>query len=69
MHDAAALVPQHVVIGIDEHEASLRTIDWVIERDLPSGSRVDVVTVTNGWSTDPRADRALGKQQRRGSLT
>lgn len=59
MHDAAALVPQHVVVGIDEHEASLRTIDWVIERDLPSGSRVDVVTVTNGWSTDPRADRAL----------
>ncbi|MGN8048825.1 universal stress protein [Curtobacterium sp. 22159] len=59
MHDAAALVPQHVVVGIDEHEASLRAIDWVMERDLPSGSRVDVVTVTNGWTTSPRADRAM----------
>ncbi len=59
MRDAAAPVPQHVVVGIDEHVASLRTIDWVIERDLPSGSRVDVVTVRNGWSTDPRVDRAL----------
>ncbi|MFL0360913.1 universal stress protein [Curtobacterium flaccumfaciens] len=58
LHGAAAPVPQHVVVGIDEHEASLRTIDWVAGRDLPPGSRVDIVTVTNGWATDPLADRA-----------
>ncbi|WP_186377127.1 universal stress protein [Curtobacterium pusillum] len=58
LHGAVATVPQHLVVGIDEHEASLRAIDWVAGRDLPPGSRVDIVTVTNGWATDPLTDRA-----------
>ena len=58
LRGAAVGVPQHVVVGVDEHGASTRALDWVTARDLPSGSRVDFVTVTDGWSTDPLADRS-----------
>ena len=57
LRGAGVPVPQHVVVGVDEHVASTRAIDWVIGRSLPPGSRVDVVTVADGQSADALADR------------
>lgn len=66
MRDSSVVGTEHVVVGIDEHEASDRAVDWVAVRRLTPGSRVELITVTNGWGGDRLAfDRRLARAAER----
>ncbi|WP_083527677.1 universal stress protein [Curtobacterium ammoniigenes] len=51
------LEPERIVVGIDEHDASLRAVDWVEARRLAAGSSVLLVTVSDTLGTDPVVER------------
>jgi len=69
MRDGSVVGTEHVVVGIDEHEASDRAVDWVAVRRVVPGSRVELVTVANGWGGDrPALDRRLDRAAERLSL-
>ncbi|MCS5524725.1 universal stress protein [Curtobacterium flaccumfaciens pv. oortii] len=55
MPDRNIVGPEHIVVGIDENDASDRAVDWVAARRVVPGSRVEFVTVTNGWGVDVTA--------------
>jgi nucleotide-binding universal stress UspA family protein len=55
MRDDTVVGAEHVVVGIDEYEASDRAVDWVAVRRVVPGSRVELVTVANGWGGDQTA--------------
>lgn len=66
MRDSSVVGTEHVVVGIDGHEASDRAVDWVAVRRLTPGSRVELITVTNGWGGDRLAlDRRLARAAER----
>ncbi|WP_144713247.1 universal stress protein [Curtobacterium pusillum] len=57
---------ERIVVGVDEHEASDRAVDWVAVRRVVPGSRVELVTVANGWGGDgPALDRRLARAAER----
>lgn len=60
MRDGNAVTTEHIVVGVDEHDASDRAVDWVALRRVIPGSHIEVVTVANGWGGDvPALDRRL----------
>ncbi|WP_139201974.1 universal stress protein, partial [Curtobacterium sp. MCBA15_016] len=66
MRDGNAVTTEHIVVGIDEHDASDRAVDWVALRRVIPGSRIEVVTVANGWGGDvPALDRRLRRATER----
>lgn len=69
MRDGSVVAAEHVVVGIDEHEASDRAVDWVAVRRVVPGSRVELVTVADGWVGDrPALDRRLDRAAERVSV-
>lgn len=62
MGDGNVIGTERIVVGVDEHEASDRAVDWVAVRRVVPGSRVELVTVSNGWGGDRQAlDRRLDR--------
>lgn len=55
MRDGNVVTTEHIVVGVDEHDASDRAVDWVAVRRVIPGSRIDIVTVANGWGGDVAA--------------
>lgn len=59
MWDGTVVRAERIVVGVDD-DASDRAVDWVALRRVVPGSRIEVVTVTNGWGGDVVAlDRRL----------
>ncbi|MFL0360932.1 universal stress protein [Curtobacterium flaccumfaciens] len=69
MRDGTVVGTEHIVVGMDEHEASDRAVDWVAVRRLVPESRIEIVTVSNGWGGDRAAfDRRLDRAAERLSM-
>ncbi|QKS18701.1 universal stress protein [Curtobacterium sp. Csp1] len=69
MRDGTVVGTEHIVVGMDEHEASDRAVDWVAVRRLVPGSRIELVTASNGWGGDrPALDRRLDRAAERVSV-
>jgi nucleotide-binding universal stress UspA family protein len=57
--------PERILVGIDEHEASTRAFEWVVERARSGLLQVTLLTVMNGMRVDPlHADARLGRLER-----
>ncbi|ROP58666.1 universal stress protein [Curtobacterium sp. PhB115] len=55
MPDGNVVTTEHVIVGVDEHAASERAVDWLAVRRMIPGSRVEIITVANGWGDDVEA--------------
>lgn len=65
MRDGAAVETERVVVGIDDHTASDRAVEWLAVRGLEPRSTVRFVTVDDGTDDRGSLDRRLERAAER----